>query len=246
MRIPKGRWEEAQKVELSDWENTRDIVGNEWQEAFNKYNVYFKRLEKKLKVLDSWAILDVGCNLTCVSRMIKAGKHYGIDPLADILEIQSKIKEFEIVNGIGEDLPYEKNLFDLVVCRNVIDHTHDPQKVISEVHRVLKDSQFLVLACYVYNPFISLVKNIGEKIKLFRNPAHPHTFTTMSLENLIAKGFNVIENEIIYEGKDPNDFGKVSTAKTKLPMVQRLILTINNILGYKWFVREYLLLCQKK
>jgi SAM-dependent methyltransferase len=249
MKITKQRWAEAQEFELNDWKNEQSIVEKEWEEAHRKYNDYFRYLENKLEVSDLWKILDVGCNLTCISRMIEKGEHYGVEPLADALEMDSQVPDVKIVQGMGEDMPFDDNFFDLVVCRNVIDHTMAPEGVVKECFRVLKPGGYLILASYVYNPFITITKNFGELISIFRNVGHPHTYTMRGLEALARDNgyFEILENKSIYIGKSPNDFGKIDEAAGNLSTVEKLVLFVNdNILRYTWFVREYSLLCKAK
>lgn len=42
------------------------------------------------------------------------------------------------VVGYGEELPVKDASMDLVICCNVIDHSHDPGAILREVHRVLR------------------------------------------------------------------------------------------------------------
>jgi 2-polyprenyl-6-hydroxyphenyl methylase/3-demethylubiquinone-9 3-methyltransferase len=39
--------------------------------------------------------------------------------------------------GVAENLPYEENTFDAVVCFDVLEHVEDWKKVIGEIYRVL-------------------------------------------------------------------------------------------------------------
>ncbi len=245
--ISKTRWKEAQEFELNDWKNEADIMQKEWDEAFKKFNAYFGELEQKLGVTENWKILDIGCNVTCVSRMIKEGEHIGVEPLADALDLNSKVEGITIHNGMGEDMPFlTTGSIDLAICRNVIDHTHVPEKVIDEVVRVLKPEGYFFLACYVYNPFITFVKNFGEAVKILRNVGHPHTYTMETLEDLVNKDFKIIDRKVIYEGVDPNDFGKIDENKGNLSAIQKSVMFVNDkVLRNKWFVREYSLLCQR-
>lgn len=247
MKISKKRWDEAQEFEVNDWSNEENIVEKEWIEAVNKYEKFFTVLSKKLKITSSWNILDVGCSVTCVSRLIKKGNHYGVEPLASALNANEIVKEVEITNGLGENMHfYQSEMFNLVICRNVIDHTHSPKKVISEIERVLKPNGYFVLACYVYNPFISFIKNLGERLYVLRNVGHPHTYTMNSLKKLVTQ-FETLETIVIYEGVGPNDFGKVDEVQGDLGLVERAVLFVDQkIVRNKWFVREYLILCQKK
>ncbi|MBU1016729.1 class I SAM-dependent methyltransferase, partial [Patescibacteria group bacterium] len=170
MKISKQRWEVAQKYEKSEWNAHSNVETEEWEENVRKYSKYFEKLEKKLKVTKSWRILDIGCNSTCVSRLIKLGKHLGVDPLANDFDMDNKVPEVKIFQGMGEDMGFiESDSINLIICRNVIDHSFNPSQVINEVRRVLKKDGYFMLAGYVYNPFIWFIKTIGERLVFLRN-----------------------------------------------------------------------------
>jgi SAM-dependent methyltransferase len=74
-----------------------------------------------------------------------------VDPLAPVpistatsqkIEIRDYIsvrrEKIQYVVGYGEELPVASESMDLVICCNVIDHSHDPVAILREVHRVLK------------------------------------------------------------------------------------------------------------
>ena len=244
MRISEKRWQEAQVFEFDEWNQDDTVVDAEWEEAFDKYHDYFQAFAAHFNVTNDWEILDVGCSATCISRMLPQGTRTGIEPLADKLGLNERVEGIDIVDGMAEDMPFDAHRFDLVICRNVIDHTHKPETAMREMKRVLNPEGYLVFACYVYNPFIALVRIVGEKIHVFRNVGHPHTYTMRSLEALARKEFIIRKRTIIHEGVGPDDFGKRDEAPATLSTIQRAVLFINtHILRNKWFVREYLLLC---
>ena len=245
MKIQKTRWIEAQNLEAKQWKETKNIIKEEWEEAYNKYHKYFCKLEKSLGVTDKTKILDVGCGPTCISRMIKPGKHYGIDPLAKKFKVEKSLKDIVITKATGEKIPYKGGTFHLVICRNAIDHTFSPEQTLKEISRILKPCGHLVLACYVYNPFINLVKNFGEMLVVFKNVCHPHTFSEKSFDNMANDNFEIIDRKTIYEGMGPNDFGKKTIQNGKLRILEMIIVILSGLLGYKWFVRERCLLCKK-
>jgi SAM-dependent methyltransferase len=43
-----------------------------------------------------------------------------------------------VLQGIGEKLPFPDNSFDVVASYQVLEHVHDPARVVAEVARVLK------------------------------------------------------------------------------------------------------------
>ena len=46
--------------------------------------------------------------------------------------------EIDYRQGFAENMPYEDNTFDVVICVDVLEHVADYKKVVSEVHRILK------------------------------------------------------------------------------------------------------------
>jgi SAM-dependent methyltransferase len=67
----------------------------------------------------------------------------GIEPWAAAIETGRQISEqvgtpVEIVQGVGESLPFDDSSFDLVLAQSVMEHVTDPQAVFREAYRVLK------------------------------------------------------------------------------------------------------------
>ena len=55
-----------------------------------------------------------------------------------ITRVKSSGKDVQIVKSFGENLPFEDNSFDSVVTTLVLCMVKDVEKVVSEIHRVLK------------------------------------------------------------------------------------------------------------
>jgi len=84
--------------------------------------------------------LDLGNGLVSVFSGLK-NQIVAIDPLNDKYnEIYDYKKDGNVayLTASGEEIPFPKDYFDYVFCCNVIDHTPNPDKMISEIKRVLK------------------------------------------------------------------------------------------------------------
>jgi SAM-dependent methyltransferase len=95
-------------------------------------------------------VLDAGCGMAYGTRMLAdagAGEVVGVDLdkalLAGHVDTPANIT---LETADVRDLPHEANSFDLVVCFEVIEHVTEPQRVLDELHRVLRPDGLLVVS----------------------------------------------------------------------------------------------------
>lgn len=98
------------------------------------------------------SILDIGCahgsGLNLLSG--KARKLVGIDMDEAALEQgKANYPHLEFIHQTANLLPFDDNMFDIVVLAEVIEHVGDQNKqlVIDEAHRVLKEGGLFILTC---------------------------------------------------------------------------------------------------
>jgi len=242
-----NRWQDAQKAELKDWKNNQ-VCDFELKEVEKKYKLFLKQLAETIKIGKRWKILDLGCGPTCISRYLPVSIKIGLEPLAGKLNLKNKlIAGVKILEGKAEKIPFNDKYFDLVICRNAIDHMETPQKAIKETSRVLKNKGYFILAVYVHPYPIALFKKLSEKIPFLKNIEHPFTFTIQSLKKLIQKDFILKKEFVIHTGYHPNDYGKVNEKVSKRTLLEKTAIFINfKVFREKWFVKEYCLLLRKK
>lgn len=92
-------------------------------------------------------LLDAGCGTGWFSqKAVERGAiTYSMD-LGDKLLAQVKKKcQSNLIKGSVLSIPFEDNFFDVVISSEVIEHTPDPLKAISEFRRVLKPGGILVV-----------------------------------------------------------------------------------------------------
>lgn len=84
-------------------------------------------------------ILDVGSGLEVPSYMKqnKISLGIGIDPL---VKKQSMIYPITLIKSVGETLPFKDNTFDHISFATSFDHVIDPNVVLDETLRLLKDN----------------------------------------------------------------------------------------------------------
>lgn len=148
-----------------------------------------------------WAglrVLDLGCagGFMAEALTFKGARVTGIDPASQAIEAARARAEtigqsirYDV--GAGEELPYEPESYDAVVCVDVLEHVSDLTKVLSEVARVLKPKGAFLFDTINRNPVsrfgtITVAENI---LRLLPKGTHdPELFIkprelTLALEN---------------------------------------------------------------
>jgi len=125
-------------------------------------------------------LLDVGCGegvlLSLIKKTTKA-QVYGIDPQADQLIFPPDLK---IKSASAYQLPFENNFFDYIISAEVIEHLTKPDRMLTEVVRVLKPQGTAI---------------ITTPIKLTTVPSdkmHVKEYTPLELKNFLKPYFNQV------------------------------------------------------
>jgi 2-polyprenyl-3-methyl-5-hydroxy-6-metoxy-1,4-benzoquinol methylase len=95
--------------------------------------IRYARLKKIMKYLKG-SVLDVGCSDGALFTLYKDIE--GIDIDKDLIKIAKKYGKAKL--GSVEEIPYEDNSFDTVICLEVIEHIENEKKALEELARVSK------------------------------------------------------------------------------------------------------------
>lgn len=92
--------------------------------------------------------LDVGCGNGAIAAVLPPGCRYvGLDPLP--LSVASGPS---MVRGVGEQLPFRAEAFDLVLALETLDHCQSASVFLAEILRVLKPGGRLCIEQWVTQP----------------------------------------------------------------------------------------------
>ena len=156
---------------------------------------------------DLGEILELGCGTGYFTEAIaKNSKHVFATDLSE--ELLEKARErlgdndkftFQKENGLA--LTFKSNKFDTVFMANVIHVIENPQRVLQECYRVLKDNGLLVITSFTnYNMKpLEIIKLGFRYIKVWgKPPKHTHRFSPDSLGSLMESvGFSIKESKLI-------------------------------------------------
>lgn len=150
-------------------------------------------------------ILDLGCG-SGVHMKLLAGRcrHItGVDYSEQMISQAAKELEgidrnkWKLQISDAQHLPFSDNSFDLIISMGLLDYVNSPYNVLSECHRVLKESGSIIFTMPKRpSPFFFLRTPIGNfiKKKIFNLPPISNTMTNAELKDLLSStGFLPID-----------------------------------------------------
>jgi len=133
---------------------------------------YSKKFGYLKKYIDYSALegkmgLDIGCGVgNSLVEITKAGAIVtGVDISDFAVEMSKKNLEVrnlnaEVIRKDGENLEYKDNSFDFIYVISTISYTPDPQRMVQEIHRMLKEGSEAYLTVYNTNSWLNLLLKV--------------------------------------------------------------------------------------
>ncbi len=144
-------------------------------------------------------VLDVACGTGYYLELLKDSNRsvLGGDIAKGMVEACKRKKLGDgLYIGNYENIPFKDKTFDVVLCINSFQYTRNPQELLKEMERVLKDSGEIVLT--YFNLANWRIVNLLRKFLFFASkgtaPALEHRYTKMSFAKHAQKaGLRIIE-----------------------------------------------------
>ena len=125
-----------------------DTLADEWDLHFTAEDLErLSRIADRLGTQEGWNILDLGCGTGILFDLLRrkvgpTGSVTGIDFSFEMAEKALRNFPFDNVNVIDADagsLPFADSIFDMGIAFSAFPHFSDKERVLDELHRVLKD-----------------------------------------------------------------------------------------------------------
>ena len=129
-----------------------------WQPATELYETLIRANLK-----DNMRVLDIGCGRGGVFEQLQNAVAYpiGIDP--DIVSLQEhRLVDLPRTCATSNNLPFQSNQFDLVLCSWVLEHLSNPTQTFAEVVRVMKPNGVFIFITPNKN---SIVVSLNRLVK---------------------------------------------------------------------------------
>lgn len=136
--------------------NEEHAIKHDLDKFYNHPNRLFRYIEnKRINVLLREAdihpqdrVLEVGCGAGHILERIPRGSLTGVD--ISPVQIERSKKRLgtraELLIAKGENLPFEDESFDRIICTEVFEHVLEPELILREMKRVLKMNGIISLS----------------------------------------------------------------------------------------------------
>ena len=191
-------WNEAQKKETDVWlRSDQEPLIPLKKRAEIMFNYLY--LDKET-VPENINVLEIGGANAPLITLLPFKSRCIVDPIYN--DIKEKIPESyapqnndKIYSKPAENMNFihDKTL-DSVFCLNVLDHTEQPVKILTEIHRIMKPEGRALISCDFFSALWLFLRSIRVilKGKVENDILHPHHFTLSKLVSIIKKsGFNL-------------------------------------------------------
>lgn len=127
------------------------------------YKIYKRKKQDTIEIINkskyNKSILDVGGGMGRLSIPLSESSQNEVvlsdisfDMLKQALDNAESLNNLKIVNSDANELPFRDNSFDIIVGLDLFCHLGEPEKALSEFHRILKNQGLLILDSTNGNP----------------------------------------------------------------------------------------------
>jgi len=148
---------------------------------------------------DGARLLDIGCGYGFfLKKMAQRGWAVeGIEVSRAGREYATKTLGLSIHSTPLEDMALPKEHLDVVTLFYVIEHVHDPGRMLREVFRILKPGGMVLLRWPHSTPVVKLLGPFANRFDIYHTPYHLYDFNPRAMQQLLEKsGFRDVQNMI--------------------------------------------------
>jgi len=146
--------DKPKKVDLNFFKRIDTRFTNSIQKIFDNEKNFIENFLKK-KELKKSNVLEIGTGMGCHSEILSKNskKFTGIDITNTASKIAKKRFRIKKIKGLihkmdAENLTFKDNTFDLIWSWGVIHHSSNTEKILNQIHRVLKPGGKAVIMIY--------------------------------------------------------------------------------------------------
>ncbi len=220
MGATQDRWRQAQRYERRYWQQVADRIATGAAKNLTWYKHRAQTCAKALQphlhdgAAKGGTVVEVGSGPVGIVTFFEWGTRFALDPLESFYASHSALSALRssavtYLEGSGEALPFGDGSVAVVIIDNVLDHTQDPDRVLSEIRRVLDARGALFFKVNIRTDFGTRFHGLLELATIDRG--HPHSYSLHGIRRLLAAhGFEVHEETV-------GDYREVRAADRRSP-----------------------------
>ena len=141
---------EYKKYSLREFDKAAKQFDDNSPSVYNMCRKDYPDILKEIEKEEWNSLLDAGCGTGAVISLLKGkypDKNYtGIDLSPKMIEVaKRKNSGVSFICGDCEELPFEDNSFDVIICSQSFHHYPNPEKFFKNVYRTLRSDGRLIL-----------------------------------------------------------------------------------------------------
>ncbi len=183
-------------ADTSPTNTTTRMSGKNWlvQKAI-AYGIH-KRCRFVTRHKTGGSLLDVGCATGTFLLGMQQDPNWetvGVELSDEVAEFARTHNNLDVFTGTLEEANFPDEQFDAVTMWDVLEHLHDPEASMREIHRILKPDGIVVMRVPNLHSWDAVV--FGNNWAGLDAPRHLYVFTPTTLNALLAKsGYEFISN----------------------------------------------------
>ncbi len=148
--VEKMTDKEYKRYSLREFDKAAEKFDDNSPSVYNMCRKDYPDIIEEIEKEEWVSLLDAGCGTGAVISLLQEkypDKNYtGIDLSSKMIEAaRRKNVGVDFICGDCEELPFERNCFDVVICSQSFHHYPNPKKFLLNVQRVLKPGGRLIL-----------------------------------------------------------------------------------------------------
>jgi len=200
------------------------IYRNYLGEANRRLRRFRDKMELMRTVLPSGGrLLDVGCASGFFLRVAKESgfEGQGVEISTIPLDYARKVMGVEVFHGNLFDARFPDANFDVVTLWDTLEHLRDPQKVLTEIRRILKSGGVLVVETLNMNTLCCLL--LRGRWPLYAPPYHLFYFTRKTLKKLFFSTGYQLRRQFPIQTYFPGRHGPRCIRYFRVPFLRSLL-----------------------
>ncbi len=187
----KQRWLNSQKAEVGKLDGrSMELMHTN---AEKRYYAIIKALPRPLPIDAS--ILEIGCGAVCTAKLFNSSNTTYLDPLLDDFKrtFPGELPDGEFIAGKAEEIVKPDSSYDLILCLNTLSYTLNPELVMHETRRLLKQDGIFVISIITWPELLARLHYLKSSFfSLDEHQTRLYHYSYRGIVNTLRRHFDIV------------------------------------------------------